>query len=121
MRMFPTDLGPTCSLTGSLAGGRTAAVWRRVAVIVAVPLASLCLTKPAAAQNDWQYPDPYFGILEIEKSHDAATTRRYRAEVNPAPRRPFWAPDGATFGTAPTDQPAAPRPQRSRWRTRSRR
>ena len=25
----------------------------------------------AHAQNDWQYPDPYFGILEIEKSRSA--------------------------------------------------
>jgi hypothetical protein len=45
------------------------------------------------AQNDWQYPDPYFGILEIEKSRRPAADRRYDAEVRPgsksqAPSRP---------------------------------
>jgi len=32
------------------------------------------------AQNDWQYPDPYFGILEIEKSVDSASSSRWRSE-----------------------------------------
>jgi hypothetical protein len=40
------------------------------------------------AQNDWQFPDPYFGILEIEKSHTPAADRRSRAEIAPAPRPP---------------------------------
>jgi hypothetical protein len=79
----------------------------------------------ARAQNDWQYPDPYFGILEIEKSHDGATARRYRAEVNPAPRAnrftaPSWwpAPTGEAAAAPPASHAPAPRP---RWRTRSRR
>ncbi|NBT14027.1 MAG: hypothetical protein EBS56_10710, partial [Planctomycetia bacterium] len=39
-----------------------------------VMLVMVALTVPASAraQNDWQYPDPYFGILEIEKSRSAA-------------------------------------------------
>jgi len=36
-----------------------------VAFIAAVALAS---AGESRAQNDWQYPDPYFGVLEIEKS-----------------------------------------------------
>ncbi len=67
----------------------------------------------AKAQNDWQYPDPYFGILEIEKSHDGATARRYRGEVKPAPR---------SSKVAATPAPATPAPApRNRWRNRWRR
>lgn len=92
------------------------AVWRSIAV--AASLTGGCLVGEARGQNDWQYPDPYFGILEIEKSHDSGTWRRYRAEVSPAPRR-----DAATA----TDRPAVPADHpstartRFRWRTRSRR
>ena len=88
--------------------------------------ALVCLATPAHAQNDWQYPDPYFGILEIEKSHDGATARRYRAEVNPAPRsNKLAAPSGwkAPAGQHTEDAsgvPAAtPAPvTRNRWRNR---
>jgi hypothetical protein len=73
------------------------------------------LATAARAQNDWQYPDPYFGILEIEKSHDGATARRYRGEVNPAPR-------SSKAATAATPAPATPTPApRNRWRNRWRR
>jgi len=79
-------------------------------VIVAASIAT-----PAAAQNDWQYPDPYFGILEIEKSHDAAARRRYRAEVGQtAP-----ASDAAATQPPVTAPAAAPaRSTRQRWRQR---
>ena len=87
------------------------------------------LPTPAEAQNDWQYPDPYFGILEIEKSHDGTTARRYRAEVNPAPRSSRvatpsarQAPAGETAGAAMGAVPASPAPAtRNRWRNRWRR
>ncbi|MFN7811622.1 MAG: hypothetical protein ACK5SI_03035 [Planctomycetia bacterium] len=55
----------------------------------------------ARGQNDWQYPDPYFGANEIEKARSPTAERRYRAEVrqSPAhqtphqvPRRPRWPP-----------------------------
>ncbi len=73
-----------------------------------------CVAMPAQAQNDWQYPDPYFGILEIEKSHNGSTARRYRAEVNPAPR--------SSKAAAATPAPATPTPvPRNRWRNRYRR
>ena len=72
------------------------------------------MASPAQAQNDWQYPDPYFGILEIEKSHNDSTARRYRAEVNPAPR--------SSKAAAATPAPATPTPvPRNRWRNRYRR
>jgi hypothetical protein len=50
-----------------------------VAIIAAVALVS---PGESRAQNDWQYPDPYFGILEIEKSRGSAS----RAAVVPQPR-----------------------------------
>ena len=72
------------------------------------------MTSPAQAQNDWQYPDPYFGILEIEKSHNGSTARRYRAEVNPAPR--------SSKAAAASPAPVTPAPvTRNRWRNRWRR
>ena len=76
--------------------------------------AAASMASPAQAQNDWQYPDPYFGILEIEKSHNGSTARRYRAEVNPAPR--------SSKAAAATPAPATPTPvPRNRWRNRYRR
>jgi hypothetical protein len=98
-----------------------------IGVFVCATLVSM--TPPAHAQNDWQYPDPYFGILEIEKSHDAGTARRYRSEVSPAPRSsrfaapPAWqAPAGEAAGTATGAPGATPAPAtRSRWRNRWRR
>ena len=76
--------------------------------------AAASMATPAQAQNDWQYPDPYFGILEIEKSHNDSTARRYRAEVNPAPR--------SSKAATATPAPVAPAPvTRNRWRNRWRR
>lgn len=40
----------------------------------------------ANAQNDWQFPDPYFGIVEFEKSRLPGADARYRAEISPAPK-----------------------------------
>ena len=92
------------------------------------------MPSPAHAQNDWQYPDPYFGILEIEKSHNGSTARRYRSEVNPTPRSSrvatpsaWQAPAGEPAGTATGSPPASPTPAtptpatRNRWRNRWRR
>jgi hypothetical protein len=98
---------------------RHAMVWLvRSPLAVALLLTASCLTGRAHGQNDWQFPDPYFGILEIEKSHDSGTWRRYRAEVSPAPGR------GGPVAGRPAglpEQPPAQRPNRVRWRTRSRR
>jgi hypothetical protein len=87
------------------------------------------MASPAQAQNDWQYPDPYFGILEIEKSHDRATARRYRDEVNPAPRSSrstaasaSQAPAEDAAGDPTRTAAATPAPvTRPRWRNRWRR
>jgi hypothetical protein len=105
--------------------------WRRWLQQVRSPLAVGVLLMggglvgEARGQNDWQYPDPYFGILEIEKSHDGATARRYRSEVNPTPRSSrFPAPSA---WQAPAGEPAGPAAAtpapvtRPRWRNRWRR
>jgi hypothetical protein len=90
---------------------------RTAATAAGVLLAIMGTAAPAHAQNDWQYPDPYFGILEIEKSHDGATWRKYRSDVAPGPRATRPAP------AAPVAEPAsaAARPQRTRWKSRWRR
>jgi len=91
----------------------------------AIALAAACVAcswaGTARAQNDWQFPDPYFGILEIEKSHNAAAWRRYRAEVDPAPRRTISGEEKPAGAATAAEQPAPARAARFRWRTRSRR
>jgi len=36
-----------------------------------------------AAQNDWQFPDPYFGVPQPANPSAAAIQRRYRTEIGP--------------------------------------
>ncbi|MFM9011327.1 MAG: hypothetical protein ACKON8_10790 [Planctomycetota bacterium] len=55
-------------------------------VAITVVVGCLAAATPARAQNDWQFPDPYFGILEIEKSRPSGVERRFRAEVAPGSR-----------------------------------
>lgn len=40
----------------------------------------------ALAQNDWQSPDPYFGLLQHRQAAAPEAERRYRAEI--APQQP---------------------------------
>jgi hypothetical protein len=61
----------------------------------------------ATAQNDWQYPDPYFGILEIEKSHAGSPARRPRPQVTADPRTRTTTPRSGWFRQRRT--PAASR------------
>ena len=64
--------------------------------LLPILLLSFILTRPSVAegQNDWQFPDPYFGILEVEKS---------------APRRSSRGP-GRGLAKPVTGDPAAGRP-----------
>jgi hypothetical protein len=60
-----------------------------------VALLGAGLSGTAMAQNDWQYPDPYFGILEFEKSHSGTVKRRPRSEVSTGTRaRPTFSRPG---------------------------
>jgi hypothetical protein len=94
--------------------------WAARAARIAVTAVAAFTAFPAHAQNDWQYPDPYFGILEIEKSHDGATWRKYRSEVASAPRASRPASPAPAAEPAPATQ-SAPRPPRNRWKSRWRR
>ena len=50
---------------------------------------SICLAvmAPAAqAQNDWQFPDPYFGAFQHREAGTPQAERRYRQEI--APQQP---------------------------------
>ena len=47
----------------------------------------LAVTGPAArAQNDWQFPDPYFGAFQHRQAGTPQAERRYRQEI--APQKP---------------------------------
>ena len=63
---------------------------RRLKVPVARVLLSVCLAATAAAapaQNDWQFPDPYFGAFQHRDAGTPQAERRYRAEI--APQQPI--------------------------------
>lgn len=80
---------------------------RKTVVAIVAAIASL-FGAESRGQNDWQYPDPYFGILEIEKSRSPTYDRRYRAEVRPpqkgsaSARRMRWSATRQRFGTQGT-------------------
>lgn len=56
-----------------------------VATVVLGLLLSLTVSTAAFAQNDWQFPDPYFGAIEFDVSRPPAQRPR-RIEPAPAPR-----------------------------------
>lgn len=53
-------------------------------------LASVVAAGTAEAQNDWQFPDPYFGAIEFEKSHPPGAVRDTRRPSASQP--PAWNP-----------------------------
>jgi len=64
--------------------------------------------RSAVAQNDWQFPDPYFGVPQPADPAAPAIQRRYRTEIGPpAVRRQ------AEHGRPPL-RPRRSRPQRDR-------
>ena len=81
-------------------------MWRRALVIVAAVSCFPTSIGTARAQNDWQFPDPYFGAIEFDVSRPVRP-RQPRIESAP-PSRP------------PSVTPRPPR-QRPRWSTRVRR
>lgn len=44
-------------------------------------------TLTASAQNDWQYPDPYFGTFAFGPDPGPQTHREYREEISPPSAR----------------------------------
>jgi hypothetical protein len=81
---------------------------RRFPTLVMLVMGSVLVmsASSATAQNDWQFPDPYFGVPQ--PAHPAAPSiqRRYRTEIGPPAVRP---------------QPSHPRPPQRPWRVRPRR
>lgn len=84
--------------------------------VVAFVTLSLAWTwvDPAAAQNDWQFPDPYFGIVEIEKSRPEGGAPRMQVQPRRLPdvgsgavsrqawtRRRLWRPAAVSTRPAP--------------------
>jgi hypothetical protein len=61
------------------------------------------MPRTGMAQNDWQFPDPRFGILQSGRFPTPADEQRYRAEI-----------------AAATRPPRSVDPVRKRWRPRIR-
>lgn len=73
--------------------------------VAVATLAACVIAGPmAVAQNDWQFPDPYFGAIEFDIAKPSGQRQR-RVESAPAPRpktsrqrpyraRPRWSPQG---------------------------
>ncbi len=79
--------------------------------LTAVFVAVCCVAGGAArGQNDWQSPDPYFGVFQHRQAATAEAERRYRAEI--AAQQPH-----RLHEHRPPPTPAwRPRPWRSRQR-----
>lgn len=57
--------------------------------MVAVATLAACLAAcPAFAQNDWQFPDPYFGALEFGVSRPTVTRSSRAATALPSRPKP---------------------------------
>lgn len=90
-----------------------------VRTIVALAVAgALASGEPAHGQNDWQYPDPYFGVFEIEKSRSQPPSARPSgaasagppAAMRSRPRQGFFRGVPATTGSrwpVPRGRPSA--------------
>ena len=68
---------------------------------------------PARAQNDWQFPDPYFGAFQHRAAGTPQAERRYRAEI--APQQPHRLHEHRS----PPEKPSRPRWSRHRSRARA--
>ena len=76
--------------------------------VAVATLAACVIAGPVAvAQNDWQFPDPYFGAIEFDIAKPSGQRQR-RVEPAPAPRpktsrqRPYRArPRWSSQGTRP--------------------
>lgn len=86
---------------------------RRVCVAAALVVAAIS-PRPAVAQNDWQFPDPYFGAFQHRDAGTPQAERRYRAEI--APQQPVRLHERRP---APPSPKPRPRWTRTRGRTRS--
>ncbi len=60
----------------------------RTMIVAIVAAIAVVAAGESRGQNDWQYPDPYFGILEIEKSREPAPRGGAPAQPRLAWQRP---------------------------------
>ena len=92
------------------AGITHASLTRRIARLLrTAALAGLALAPgQVVAQNDWQFPDPYFGAFQHRSAGTPQAEQRYRAEI--APQQPLRLHD---------IRPPAARPRHIRHRHRT--
>jgi len=64
---------------------RRIAAASRLATVLVVLLAYQAIGggRSALAQNDWQFPDPYFGVPQPGNPAAPSIQRRYRTEIGP--------------------------------------
>lgn len=84
----------------------------RRAICVACTVATLFLPSMAAAQNDWQFPDPYFGAIEFEKSRPPSAARDAR-RAEPSPTPSWFGPRRTRFLRSFRTRPQPPAPPRA--------
>jgi len=76
---------------------------RRPLAIAAALLGLSAVPGSAAAQNDWQFPDPYFGAFQHRDAGTPQAERRYRQEI--APQQPPRLHDHRAMPVAPPPRP----------------
>ena len=81
--------------------------------VIAALLGLAIAARAASAQNDWQSPDPYFGVFQHRDAGTPQAERRYRAEI--APQQPH-----RLHEHRPVAPPPKPRPRWTRHRLRAR-
>lgn len=83
---------------------------RRLVAITAV-VGCLAAATPASGQNDWQFPDPYFGAIEFDASRPSPPRPR---RIEPPPSSRSKAPRSRPFRGRPRwsaqPQTQTPRP-----------
>jgi hypothetical protein len=79
---------------------------------------AICVTAVAArGQNDWQSPDPYFGVFQHRQAATPEAERKYRAEI--APQQPHRLHEQREHHAHRGQQPPAWRPRTARYRQRA--
>lgn len=86
----------------------------RSCFVAAIAIGLASWAGSASAQNDWQSPDPYFGIFQHREAGTPQAERRYRAEIAPQQPQRLHAHGPAVVAPQP-----GPRPRWMRHRNRA--
>lgn len=79
MKTFGFAPGPCCN--------RPMTRWKRLLTSLLTMVGGFA-SGSVQGQNDWQAPDPYFGVFQHREAGTPEAERRYRAEIAPQQPRP---------------------------------